>query len=156
MCEQKLQQKGWAAVVANLETIARYCYMADKECFLKIVLCFSAFFKTCKLWSSKSHVKFLFFATVKHLCGPPRKQKFTSTSPKVHCLWFVIGEFQSILSVSVFQGITFVWLTVAKNVLYCKLGFECCIFFIATVSLGQDQAVFIKSTRSFLIQGQDI
>ena len=43
----------------------------------------------------------------------------------------------------------------AKNVLYCKLAFKCCIFFVAIASLGQDQAVFIKSTQSFLIQGQD-
>ena len=59
VCEQKLQQKGWAAVVANLETIARYCCMADKECFLKIILCFSALFKNMQTLKFKKPHKVL-------------------------------------------------------------------------------------------------
>ena len=41
---------------------------------------------------------------VHHLSGPLRKQKFSSTGPKGHCLWFVIGGFRSVFWVSVFQG----------------------------------------------------
>ena len=44
------------------------------------------------------------FAAVNHLNGPLRKQNFTLTGSKGHGLWFVIGWFRSVLSVSVFQG----------------------------------------------------
>ena len=60
--------------------------MVDKECFLKIILCFSALFKTMQTLKFKSRVKFLLFAVLKHLRGPLRKHKFTSTSLKVHGL----------------------------------------------------------------------
>ena len=39
-----------------------------------------------------------------HLSWPLRKQKFTSTGSKGHCLWFVISRFRSILWVSVSEG----------------------------------------------------
>ena len=39
-----------------------------------------------------------------HLSWPLRKRKFTSTSSKGRCLWFVIGGFRSVWWVSVFQG----------------------------------------------------
>ena len=44
-----------------------------------------------------------FFAAVNHLNGPLRKQNFTLTGSKGHCLGFVIGGFRSVLCVSVFQ-----------------------------------------------------
>ena len=75
VCEQKLQQKGWAAVVANLESIARYFSTAENILLNKISMIFISLFNL--------------------------------------------------------------------------------ISFFAKVSLEQDQAVFIKSTLSFLIQGRD-
>ena len=62
------------------------------------------FSQTCEFWSSKPAFTIAFFGAVSHLNGPPRKQNFTLTGSKGHGLWFVIGGFQSILCVSVFQG----------------------------------------------------
>ena len=44
-----------------------------------------------------SFQKHAFLASVKHLSGPRRKQKFTLTGSKCHGLWFVIGGFRSVL-----------------------------------------------------------
>ena len=52
----------------------------------------------------KSQLTIAFFAAVNHLNGPLRKQNSTITGSKGHGLCFVIGEFQSVLCVSVFQG----------------------------------------------------
>ena len=52
----------------------------------------------------KSQLTIAFFAAVNHLNGPLRKQNFTLTGSKGHCLGFVIGGFRSVLCVSVFQG----------------------------------------------------
>ena len=51
----------------------------------------------------KSQLTYAFYAAVNHLSRPLRKQKFTSAGSKGHGLWFVIGGFQSVLYVSVFQ-----------------------------------------------------
>ena len=45
-----------------------------------------------------------FLAAVNHLNGPLRKQNFTLTGSKGHGFRSVIGGFQSVLYVSVFQG----------------------------------------------------
>ena len=45
-----------------------------------------------------------FFAAVNHLNGPLRKQNLIFMGSKGHGLSFVIGEFQSVLCVSAFQG----------------------------------------------------
>ena len=52
----------------------------------------------------KSQLAIAFFAAVNHLNGPVRKQNFTLTGSKGYDLGFVIGEFRSVLCVSVFQG----------------------------------------------------
>ena len=52
----------------------------------------------------KASCRFAFFAAVNHLSGPLRKQNFTLTGSKGYGLWFVIGEFRSVLCVSLFQG----------------------------------------------------
>ena len=52
----------------------------------------------------KSQLMIALFAAVNHLNGPLRKQNFKVTGSKSHGLRFVIGGFQSILCVSVFQG----------------------------------------------------
>ena len=52
----------------------------------------------------KSQQTIALFAAVNHLNGPLRKQNFTLTGSKGHGFWFVIGEFRSVLCVSVFQG----------------------------------------------------
>ena len=53
----------------------------------------------------KSQLTIAFFAAV-NLKGPVRKQNFTLRGSKGHGLWswIVIGGFQSILCISVFQG----------------------------------------------------
>ena len=51
----------------------------------------------------KSRLTTTFFAAVNYLNGPLRKQNFTLTGSKGHGLGFVIGVFQSVLCVSVFQ-----------------------------------------------------
>ena len=62
------------------------------------------FSQTCEFWSSKANWRLGFVAAVNHLNGTLRKQNFTFTGSKGHGLWFVIGGFQSVSCVSVFQG----------------------------------------------------
>ena len=52
----------------------------------------------------KSQLTIAFVAAVNHLNGPLRKQNFTLTGSKGHCLCFVIGGCRSVLCVSVSQG----------------------------------------------------
>ena len=61
-------------------------------------------FTNMRILKLKSQLMIALFAAVHHLNGPLRKQYFTLTVSKGHRLWFVIGGFQSILCVSVFQG----------------------------------------------------
>ena len=61
-------------------------------------------FTNMRILKFKSQLTIAFFAAVNHLNGPLRKQNFTLTGSKGHGLWFVIGGFQSVLCVSVFQG----------------------------------------------------
>ena len=64
----------------------------------------TALFTNMQILKFKSQLTIAFFAAVSHLNGPLRKQNFTLTGSKGQGLWFVIGGFQSVLCVSVFQG----------------------------------------------------
>ena len=44
----------------------------------------TSLFINTQILKFKSQLMFAFFAAVNHLSRPPRKQKFTSTSPKGH------------------------------------------------------------------------
>ena len=66
--------------------------------------------------ANASYLTFAFFAAVNHLTGPLRKQRFYFNEFKVHGLWFVIGEFQSVLCFYVFQGP----LLVVENMIDCR------------------------------------
>ena len=70
----------------------------DPTSYYKLI---TALFTNMRTVKFKSQPTIAFFATVNHLNGPPRKQNFTLTG---HGLLFVIGEFGSVLCVSVFQG----------------------------------------------------
>ena len=63
----------------------------------------TALFTNMPILKFKSQLTIAFFAAVNHLNGPLRKQNFTLTGSKGHCLGFVIGGFRSVLCVSVFQ-----------------------------------------------------
>ena len=67
----------------------------------------TALFTNMWILKFKSHLAIAFFTAINHLNWPLRKQNFTLTSSKGHGFWFVIGGFQSILCVSVFQGYYF-------------------------------------------------
>ena len=79
----------------------------------------------------KIQLKFLFLTAVNHLSWPLKKQKFAYMSSKVHGLWFLTGGFQSILCVSVFQGLLLV-IIIKNNYdsnsekcnFYCKLAIK--------------------------------
>ena len=61
-------------------------------------------FSNMRILKFKSQLTIAFFAAVNHLNEPLRKQNFTLTGSKGQGLWLVIGEFRSVLCVSVFQG----------------------------------------------------
>ena len=61
-------------------------------------------FKNMRILKFKSQLTITIFAAVNYLNEPLRKQNFILTGSKGHGLWFVIGGFQSVLCVSVFQG----------------------------------------------------
>jgi len=63
---------------------------------------FTVLFKNTRILKFKIQLTIPLFAAVNHLNGPLRKLKFTPTGSKG--LWFVIGGFRSVLSVSVFQS----------------------------------------------------
>ena len=63
----------------------------------------------------KSQLTFVFFFSRQSSKRPLRKQKFTSAGSKGHCLRFVIGGFQPVLYVSVFQGLFLVIKTMIDN-----------------------------------------
>ena len=69
------------------------CIFALGDFFFK-----SALFKNTQILKFRNQLTFAFFATVNHLNGPLRKQKFSSTHSKGHGLQliFVIGGFRSI------------------------------------------------------------
>ena len=85
----------------------------------------------------KSQLTYVFYAAVNHLSRPLRKQKFTSAGSKFHCLRFVIGGFQSVLYVSVFQVCSLwlkLWLTTGKNAFVkVALYLRVCMFLKSTV-----------------------
>ena len=85
----------------------------------------------------KSQLTYVFYAAVNHLSRPLRKQKFTSAGSKFHCLRFVIGGFQSVLYVSVFQVYSLwlkLWLTTGKTHLWrWLLNLRVCMFLKSTV-----------------------
>ena len=64
----------------------------------------------------KSQLMIAFFTAINHLKRPLRKQNFTLTGSKGHCLWIVIGGFRSILCVSVFQGSFLVIIIMIDNI----------------------------------------
>ena len=91
-------------------------------------ICNSAFQKHVNSTVEKASCRFAFFAAVNHLSGPLRKQNFTLTGSKGHGLWFVIGEFRSVLCVSLLQGSLLVIMIViiidgSKNA-FTKAAFE--------------------------------
>ena len=61
-------------------------------------------FKNTPIMKFKNQLMLVFFTAINHVSGRLRKLKLTLTCLKGHGLWFVIGEFQSILYISVFQG----------------------------------------------------
>ena len=78
------------------------CFFADAR---NSCLCRETYLNYCAFHKhANSEVQIAFFAAVNHLNGPLRKQKFALTGSKGQSLGFVIGEFRSVLCVSVFQG----------------------------------------------------
>ena len=65
---------------------------------LLMLMTITALFTNMQILKFKSQLIIAFFAAVSHLNRPLRKQN------SGHGLWFVIGGFQSVLCVSVFQG----------------------------------------------------
>ena len=88
-------------------SLHHFIYNGVNKCtshFIFVRLWFTALFTNMWILKFKSQLTIAFFAAVNHLNGPLRKQNFTLTGSKVQGLWFVIGGFQSVLCVSVFQG----------------------------------------------------
>ena len=75
-----------------------------KACYQYSFSYFISLFTNMRILKFKSQLTIAFFASVNHLNGPLRTQNFTLTGSKGHGFWFVIGEFRSVLCVSVFQG----------------------------------------------------
>ena len=141
----------------------------DSSCFVSSAHCFSnrlSLFCKRQQVNLKIHFNSTFqkhmnpgvqkpiFAAVDHLSRPRRKQKVTSNSSKGHSLWFVIGGFWSILSVSVFQGSFLVACSSKKH--YCKLiaGFLFqSLFFIEKRSnlIGHPWLFCLQSSPSLLL-----
>ena len=65
---------------------------------------FTALFINMRILKFRSQLTIALFAAVNHLNGPLRKENFTLTGSKGHGFWLVIGEFRSVLCVSVFQS----------------------------------------------------
>ena len=61
-------------------------------------------FKNTPIMKFKNQLMLVFFTAINHVSGCLRKLELTLTCLKGHGLWFVIGEFQSVLYISVFQG----------------------------------------------------
>ena len=82
-------------------------------------------FTNVQILKFKSQLTFAFFAAVNHLNGPLRTQNFTLTGSKGHGFLFVIGEFRSVLCVSVFQGSLLVIVIIidGSEKLNCEGGF---------------------------------
>ena len=86
---RKIRKRKWIYNKENSKFIWPVRKHAIKTVFLWLVL----FYPLVKKMSDANH-----------LSWPLRKQKFTSTGWKGHCLWFVISGFWSVLWVSVSEG----------------------------------------------------